>query len=496
MQDKETKSYLHNDLSQNINAIREKMSSSSDLLVREITVSGIKVGLVLCEGMVNIQTMAEILIEPLCALDLKEKTPKALLDWVENRWALAADQSVVYTFEDVFRFMMSGFVVLIIDGIPCAVSMGMQGFNFRSISEPSTEVNVRGSREGFVEALRINITMVRRRIKSPTLKFELGTVGTKSKTDYCLCYLTDKVSKEILENLKEKLKNIDLEIILDSTYLLPFLESKPASIFSQIGITERPDVLSAKIAEGRVAVLVDSTPFALILPYLFTENFQTLDDYTHRPYYATFIRWLKYLSFFLSILLPGLYVAISKFHPSLFPHALLYNITSSEQTTPFPIFAEALIIFFLYEIMREAGLRLPKAIGHAVSIVGALVIGDAAVTAGIIGSPMVMVVALTAISAFVVPSLYESITILRFAFIFIGGFWGLLGIMLGLSVVGMNLCAQKSFGVPITAPITPFNLYQMRDVLIRASFKLLGKESFSIQNMPGSDVRARKGDIK
>ena len=351
MSNKEKKSYLQNSLSTNIEKIREKMSSSADLLVREISVSGIKVGLLMCEGMVNIQTMAEILIEPLCALNLEEKTPKSLLDWVENRWALAADQSIVYTYEDVFRFMMSGFVVLIIDGIPSAVSMGMQGFNFRGISEPSTEVNVRGSREGFVEPLRINITMVRRRIKSPTLKFELGSLGTKSKTDYCLCYLTDKVSKEILADLKEKLKKIDLEIILDSAYLVPFLETRPASVFSQIGITERPDVLSAKIAEGRIAILVDSTPFALILPYLFVENFQTLDDYTHRPYYATFIRWLKYLSFFFSILLPGLYVAISQFHPALFPHALLYNVASSEQTTPFPIFAEALIIFLLYEIM-------------------------------------------------------------------------------------------------------------------------------------------------
>lgn len=485
----EKKTFLENSVTANINIIREKMASSSDLLVRDITVSGIKVGLVMCEGMVNIQTMAEILLEPLCSLNLEDKTPKSLLDWIENRWALAVDQSVVYTFEDVFRFMMSGFVVLIIDGIPCAVTMGMQGFNFRGISEPTTEVNVRGSREGFVEPLRINITMVRRRIKSPTMKFELGTVGTKSKTDYCLCYLTDKVSDKILKELKKRLEGIDLETILDSTYLIPFLENKPSYIFSQVGITERPDVLCGKISEGRIAILVDSTPFALIVPFLFSENFQTLDDYTHRPYYATFIRWLKYISFFLSILLPGLYVAISKFHPSLFPQALLYNIASAEESTPFPIFLEALIIFLLYEIMREAGLRLPKSIGHAVSIVGALIIGDAAVTAGIIGSPMVIVVALTAISAFVVPSLYESITILRFAFIFIGGFWGLLGIMLGLSVVAINLCSQNSFGIPVTAPITPLNLHQLRDVLIRSSFKKLDKNNFKIQNIPGSDAK-------
>lgn len=486
--------HLSGVLKTNMDTIQARMDKSADLLSRELTVSGVEVGLIMCEGMINVQTMAEILLEPLCSVNLDKSSPQALFDWVQNKWALAADQSVIYTFDDVFRFIMSGFVVLIIDGIPCATALGMQGFNIRGISEPSTEVNVRGSREGFVEALRINLTMVRRRIKSPTLKFELGTVGTKSKTDYSLCYLTDKVSDKVLKELKSRLNKIDLEIILDSTYLIPFLEGKPASVFSKIGLTERPDVLSAKIAEGRIAILVDSSPFALILPYLFSENFQTLDDYTHRPYYATFIRWLKYLAFFFSILLPGLYVAVSKFHPSLFPHALLYNIASSEEMTPFPIFAEALIIFFLYEIMREAGLRLPKAIGHAVSIVGALVIGDAAVTAGIIGSPMVMVVALTAISAFVVPSLYESVTVLRFAFIFIGGFWGLLGIILGLAVVGMNLCAQKSFGVPVTAPITPFNLYQTRDVLIRASFKKLASNKFSIQNMPGSDVRTDKDD--
>lgn len=488
---KEKKTYLQQTLQGNLEMVRNKLVGTSDLLIREITVSGIPVGLVMCEGMINIQTMAEILIEPLCALKLPDKDPHKLMDWIENRWALAADQAVIYTLDDVFRFMMSGFVVLLIDGVPCGVVMGMQGFNFRGISEPTTEVNVRGSHEGFVEPLRINLTMVRRRIKSPSLKFELGTVGSRSKTDYCLCYLKDKVSDQVLEELKHRLSQVNLDIILDSTYLIPFLENKPASIFSQIGLTERPDVLCAKIAEGRIAVLVDSTPFALILPYLFSENFQCLDDYTHRPYYATFIRWLKYLSFFFSILLPGFYVAISKFHPSLFPHALLYNIAASEETTPFPIFAEALLIFFLYEVMREAGLRLPKAIGHAVSIVGALVIGDAAVSAGIIGSPMVMVVALTAISAFVVPSLYESVTVLRFAFIFIGGFWGLLGIMLGIAVVGMNLCAQKSFGVPITAPITPFNLYQIRDVLIRANFKRLAKTPFTIQNMPGSDVRTQ-----
>ena len=479
---------ISSSLKTNLNKLKDQFGVSSDLLTRTITVSGIDVGLFMCEGMINLQTMSEFIVEPLCALNLSDPTPEKLLDWVENHWALCADQTVVYDFSQMTKFMMSGFVILVIDGIPCAVVMGMQGFMVRSISSPETEVNVRGSHEGFVEALRINMTMVRRRVKSPSLKFELGTVGRRSKTDYFLVYLSDKVSPELLRETKKRLKEIDIDMVLDSTYLKPFLEEKTPSIFSGIGLTERPDVLSAKIAEGRIAIMVDGTPFALVLPYLFIENFQSLDDYTHRPYYATFIRFLKLLSFFVSILLPGVYVAIAKFHPSLFPHALLYNIASAEEMTPFSLLTESLIIFFLYEVMREAGLRLPRAVGHAVSIVGALVIGDAAVTAGIIGAPMVMIVALTAISAFVVPSLYEPQTILRFIFILLGGIWGLFGIMLGVAVVGINLCAKKSFGVPITAPITPLSLKDMRDTFIRVNLKMLAKREMSVQNLKGSDL--------
>lgn len=480
--------HISSSLKSNVNKLKDQFGDSADLLIRTITVNNIKVGLFMCEGMINLQTMSEFIVEPLCALKLENATPENLLDWVENRWALAADQTVVYDFEQMTKFMMSGFVVLVIDGIPCAVVMGMQGFMIRSISSPETEVNVRGSHEGFVEALRINMTMVRRRIKSPTLKFELLSVGNRSKTDCFLAYLSDKVSDKLLRETKKRLKKIDIDMVLDSTYLKPFLEEKTPSLFSGVGLTERPDVLSAKIAEGRIAILVDGTPFALILPYLFIENFQSLDDYTHRPYYATFIRILKLLSFFVSILLPGTYVAVAKFHPTLFPHSLLYNIATAEEMTPFSLLTESLIIFFLYEVMREAGLRLPRAVGHAVSIVGALVIGDAAVTAGIIGAPMVMIVALTAISAFVVPSLYEPQTVLRFLFILLGGIWGLFGIMLGVAAVGINLCGKKSFGVPITAPITPFSMKDMRDTFVRMSFKTLSKREMSVQNLKGSDL--------
>ena len=477
-------------LDDNMVKIRQLYSNSSDFVANEMTVSGIRIQILICEGMVNTQTMAEMLIEPLYQLNLfEDSTPQGLQNWLRNDCILANDQQEFRTYGELFRFMMSGFAIVLVDGIDVGLALGLQGFQFRSVSEPSAEVNVRGSREGFIEILRINLTMVRRRIKSPNLKFEMMTLGSKSQTDICLVYLTDKVSDEILHSVKRRLGSIRLDVILESGYLQPFLDDRPLSIFSQVGHTERPDTLCAKINEGRIGILVDGTPFALVVPYFFAENFQSFDDYCHRAFYATFIRWLKYISFFSTILLPGIYVAIATFHPELFPYELLFNIASSEEATPFPLVVEAIIIFIIYEIMREAGLRLPRPIGHAVSIVGALVIGDAAVTAGIIGAPMVMVVALTAISSFVVPSLYEPVTILRFSFIIIGGALGLYGITLAGALVLSNICAINAYGIPFTAPITPFNLFDMRDVVVRKSWQSLQKEQVNIQSYPGSEIK-------
>lgn len=278
----------------------------------------------------------------------------------------------VYSYNELFRFIMSGFVVILIDGAPRGTACGIQGYPYRSISEPTAEVNERGSKEGFTEPIRTNMSLVRRRVKSPLLKFELFPVGKISRTDICLIYMTDRVSAKLLRDVRRKINSIDLDVILTAGYLQPFLTGRPWSLFSDVGTTERPDVLAAKVQEGRIAILIDGTPFALIVPYLFTENFQTLDDYAHSAFYASFIRIIRYFSFIISILLPGAYVAISTFHPELLPQALLFNIAAAEDTTPFPLGIEALIIHLLYEIMREAGLRLPRPVGHAVSIVGAL----------------------------------------------------------------------------------------------------------------------------
>lgn len=479
---------LSENLLDTIVKIRELSDNTGDLLVREMTVCGVKTAFIMCEGMFNLQTFTEIVIEPITQLAIPDATADSILDWTRNKTILAGDVKEFYTYGELFQFIMSGFIVLLVEGKAVGTAMGLQGFNFRSIAEPTAEMNVRGSREGFVEALRVNMTMIRRRMKTPTLKLEMLNVGVKSKTDICLVYRTDVVSKEMLQDIRNRISKIDMDIVLESGYLQPYFERKPLSFFTGVGVTERPDTMCAKVSEGRVGILFDGTPFALIIPYLFSENFQSFDDYANRAYYATFIRCLKYISFLITIFLPGIYVAMAVFHPELFPNALLFSIVTSEEAIPFPIMIEALFIHFAYEIMHEAGLRLPKAVGHAVSIVGALVIGSAAVTAGLIAAPMVMVVALTAISSFVVASLYEPVTILRFGFILLGGTLGIFGITLGAAVVFVNLCAINTVGVPATSPGAPFNLYAMRDTVVRWSWTGLSKRDLKIQDLPGSEI--------
>ena len=478
-------SRLTGDLNRDLVVIREKTFNTSDLITRPITVCGIRLCLVMIEGMVDLNKLDEALIRPLLSRQFPDAD--AVFNWVEQT-AVVGDVKDIYEYDQLISLVMTGFMAVLVEGVAKSVVMGVQGYPYRSISEPTAEVNEKGSRESFTEPIKINLTMIRRRMRSGGVKFEMFEVGTVSRTSACLVYDPGAVSPELLGEVRKRLGRIRMETVLDVGYLQPYLEGKPLSLFSEVGTTERPDTVCAKVQEGRVAVLLDGTPYALIVPYLFAENFQSFDDYARRPYFAALIRLLKYASFLISMLLPGLYVAIVTYHPAVLPHALLFNIASAEEVIPFPLMLEALIIHFLYEIMREAGLRLPRPVGHAVSIVGALVIGDAAVTAGMIGAPMVMVVAMMAISSFVVPSLYEPVAVLRFAFIILGGTTGLYGMALVMAALLVNICRSNSLGVPYTAPISPLTPRAMRDVFIRAGWKQLGLRVMRLQNMRGSDL--------
>ena len=319
------------------------------------------------------------------------------------------------------------------------------------------------------------------------MRFESIVVGETSNTSLVVCYHAERADPVTVNRVKERLQSIRIDIVPGAGALRPFLEERRLSFFSCVGTTERPDVFAAKLAEGRVGIIIDGTPYAIIVPHLFIENFHSLDDYLNRPYYSAATRILKIICFFLAVFLPGTYVAVGTFHQEIFPSDIIADVVSSLQNTPLPLVAESLLIHFIYEIVREAGLRMPKSVGHTVSIVGALVIGDAAVTAGLISAPMLIIVAITAICSAVIPSLHEPSAILRFVFIILGGTMGLYGVMLGFTLVTADLCSINSFGVPYTAPISPFDSYAARDTVIFAGWKNVGRRFIRIQNLRGTN---------
>lgn len=486
---KQQKTPLSADLQQTLDLLRQAFSVSSDLVIREITVAGYAAAVVSIEGMIDRHMMTDAVLLPLSRMPSDYPTPDAAMHDVRTTVLGFVDMLEADTLERLSELLVSGFAAVLIDGVATAVLGGLQAFMIRSVSEPSTEVGVRGSREGFTEAIRINISMIRRRLKSPRLTFEMLTVGEESQTAVCLCYMRGRVSQTLLDEVRTRITNCPLDIVLESGYLQPFVEGERRSLFTGVDTTERPDTLCGKVAEGRIGVLVDGTPFALVVPFLFAEHFQSMDDYTQHPVYASFIRLIKYVAFAVSLFLPGLYVAIGTHHADMLPAELLLSFINSARSTPFPLTLEALLIHFLFEVMREAGLRFPKSVGHAVSIVGALVIGESVVRAGLVSAPMVIIVALTSISAFVIPSLYGSIAVLRFVFIVLGGSLGLYGVTLGALLLLCSLSSLDIVSIPITAPVTPFSLKTMRDVFIRADWRVLSKNNFRVQNVVGSQIK-------
>ena len=478
----------------NIIYLQSAFQNSADLTVRRLKPEGMTAAVISIDNMIDKQVLAEGVLMPIFSYKFCG-TPEHCFNEIKTNVIYTADCSEADTYEQLEANIMSGFAVIIIDGFDKALAVGIQGYSSRSVSEPDSDVVQRGSKEGFVESVRVNMTLIRRRLKNPGLKFETITIGEISRTEVALCYLADMVSPEILQKLKKRLKKVNLKTLLASGYLLPFLEErKDFSFFSGIGISERPDTICGKLSEGRIAVLVDGVPSALIVPYLFCEYFQTLDDYSNRAYFATFTRFLKYCAFFISILLPGLFVALGTYNPEIFPTMLLNKIAGSIAATPLSLTAETILILFVYEIMREAGLRMPQPLGYAVSIVGGLVVGDTAVNAGLIGAPTLMVVAVTAISSYVIPDLYAPSCILRFVFTLAGGLFGIWGIAAVLSIILINLCGKTSFGIPYTSPVSPFSAYAFRDVILRAGWKILSKKTEKVQELPGADIKGETTD--
>lgn len=469
-------------LDYNIDTIKEIAGATSDLLFNDFEICGVKANLLCCEGMHSSSTISDLVLSPLMNIKLETPSePEEIKKYITKNILLSTDRNQTNSFADLFRYINSGFAAILIDGTDEACVFGIQGYSVRSISSPSGENNVLGSQEGFCEVVRTNMSLVRRRMKSPVLKLHLFTKGDISQTDLCLCYLDDRVPKELIKSIYSSLEKSDLETILSNGYLQPFLENRKGNIFDTVSTTERPDVFCAKLLEGRVGLLIDGTPFAFVIPKLFCESFQTIDDYNYRPSYTTFIRAIKYAAFWISLLLPAVYISIVLFSPGLLNSKLLLILAESEKNAPFPLSLETIGIFLLYEIIKEAGLRLPKAVGGSVSIIAGLIVGDAAVSSGLISTPLLTISAISILAGLVVPDLNQSLTVLRFLLIVGSSIAGLFGLGLILSAILFNLCASENYGFPSAAPLTPFYKKSMRDFIVRVNFRKMQKGGFTIE---------------
>lgn len=464
---------LSANLSANLELISEKLGNSMDLIIREFDVGKTGAALVCIKGLVDKDIVDRHILQPLMihariAEPTPVRGPNALFKYIKDNTLTALEYTEVDAFDDVLDKVLSGYTALLIDGLAVALAINTVAFEARDVKEPETEAVVRGPREGFTERLPVNTALLRRKIKSPDLRLERMTLGRVTKTDICIAYVQGIANDKIVDELKKRVQRIEIDGVLESGYIEAFVEDAPFSIFATVGNTEKPDIAAAKMLEGRVVVLVDGTPMALTLPFLFIETIQASEDYYSRWLSGTLTRWLRILSIVFTTQLPALYVATISFNPEVLPTVLLITIAASREGVPLPAFVEMLFLGVIFEVLREAGIRQPRPIGQAVSIIGALVLGQAAIDSGLVSAPAVMVTVLTGIASFTVPAQSITYVFIRVLLLVLASVMGFFGLILGTIIILTHMVSLRSFGVPYLSPLAPANFGGWKDFLFRA----------------------------
>lgn len=462
------------DLKRNLENIRNIMSNSSDVTIHEFNFGKdrrFRGALIFIDNLVFKEEIHQNILKPLMYDTLKLAKDGDMdftdIDNIRMNVVSTTDNEKVEKLCDILDNLLEGSTILLVDGSKEALVINMKKYNTRDVEEPGTETVVRGPREGFTENARTNIALVRRKIKDLDLCIEKFKIGDKTKTDVYIAYLKSIANPDLVEEVRTRLKRIKADAILESGYIEQFIEDAPYSIFSTVSNCEKPDKAAAKILEGRVSIFVDGTPFVLGVPMLFVESFQSGEDYYTRHFLASTIRIIRFLAYGINILAPASYVALTVFHQEVIPTQLLISIAAGRAKVPFPALLEALLMILTFDILREAGIRLPKHVGQTISIVGALVLGQTAVDAGLISPLMVIVVAATAIASFVVPSQVDSGTILRYFYLLLAGVAGGFGVIMGIMITLLHLSSLRSFGIPYLWPVAPLDYYRLSDTFIR-----------------------------
>lgn len=477
-QQAESKIPLHTILQENIKQIKETLGNSTDIVIREVDIGrsgNLSIGIIYTDGLTDQKAITDFIMESLM-FDLnrtrfdKENQPSSDVVQIIKDYALTiAGVSDVNDYKTLYHSVLSGDTIILVDGHSKGIAASTRGWKDRGVTEPSAETVVRGPREAFSESLRTNTALIRRKIKDSNLWLETMQIGRITETDVAMMYINGIVSEEIVTEVRTRLKQIDIDGILESGYIEELIQDDTSTPFPTVYNTERPDVIAAELLEGKVAILIDGTPFALIVPALFISFLHSAEDYYQRSDISSLVRIIRYIGIFFTLLGPSLYVAITTFHSQMLPTSMFISIAAQREGVPFPAFAEALLMELAFEILREAGLRMPRTIGTALSVVGTLVIGQAAVEAGLVSAVMVIIVSLTAISSFVFPaySMASAFRILRFPMIGLAATFGLFGIIIGLFALILHLCSLRSFGVPYMSPLGPFIPVDQKDAILR-----------------------------
>lgn len=448
------------------------------------TDSGIRCALAYFDGMVNSRTIQEGIVCPLLAAPAPRGEPAV---WLQQAVLYAADVKRGTMVQELLRAMLYGDSIVLVDGSREALLVNTKGFRSRGISEPENEKVQKGPREGFDEVAMLDLAQLRRRLLTPDLAVEILRVGRRTDTMVFVCYLASLVRPGIVRAVKARLQSICIDGILDANYIAELTRDHPYSLFETVGSTERPDVVASKLLEGRVALIVDGTPVVLTVPYLFCENFQSDEDYYQGFWVASVGRLLRYFCFFLGLSVPALYLALLTHHTRLLPTFLLLSAAQSRAGVPFSSFVECIALLLILEILGETGARMPQQLGHTLSIVGGLVIGQAAVEARLVSAPMLIVVAISGIAGLMVPRLRGVVLYYRLGVVLLAAAMGLPGCLIGMSLIVIRLTGLSSYGVPYLLPLEHPDLQGLKDTAWRAPWRLMYQRPAFARN------RIRKG---
>ena len=462
-------------LQENLAYLQNNFAASDDFYTKPLQIGGICCAVAMFTGVSSAERLCHL------ALDMLDRDPAVwqggagLCRYLLQQSRIPAEPSPAEDWQSAAAFLSNGMTLLFIEGFAGAVVLSTQDMPGRSVGTPLGEGNLRGAQDAFTEHLRSNLSLLRRQFRSGTLVAEIATARCRAKTEYCLCYDRTLAPPDLVDALRKKLAEIEIPILLDSAYFASFFKQDKLNLFPAAAYTERPATVCARLCEGKLAVLVAGSPYALVVPGFFAEHFECLDDYSSGAVFAGLIRLLKYLAFLLAVFAPGLYVMSVAFTPEIIPLQLLAKLAQGEQATPLPPMLEMLGVTLLLEIVREAGLRAPQSISHTVSLVGALILGETAVSAGILSVPILITAAAATIATLAVPSLYEQTILFRFAVILLAGCFGVPGLAAAAVTVLAMACGSEPFGYDYLYPLMPPGPAAWRDGFVRSIWSRLAR---------------------